>query len=130
MDDFKETIDEATMTVTYNDECESYTFPFQYEVCMTCQGTGTHVNREIDGNGLSDENLADEDFMEEYLQGSYDMVCEECHGRRVVPVIDEDKADQEELKAYYGALDSYAETRAIHEAERRKLTVHDNLLKS
>ncbi len=54
------------------------------EVCTGCNGTGKHVHRGIDGNGLSEEDRSDPDFMEDYLSGAYDVTCETCNGLRVV----------------------------------------------
>jgi len=62
-------------------------FPARYEVCGNCNGKGHHVNRAIDGNGLSaDDFNEDPDFAEAYFSGVYDVPCDECHGNRVVLV--------------------------------------------
>jgi RecJ-like exonuclease len=64
--------------------------PAKFEVCPTCAGKGTHVNRAIDGNGLTHEDFdADPDFAEAYRRGDYDVPCTECQGERVVAVVDE-----------------------------------------
>jgi hypothetical protein len=63
--------------------------PAKYQVCGTCEGRGTHVNPNIDGNGLSAEDFAeDPDFEEGYFRGDYDVQCGTCHGTRVVAVPD------------------------------------------
>lgn len=68
--------------------------PCKFEVCGHCRGKGTHCNPAIDGNGLTAEDFAeDPDFQEGYLEGRYDVTCEECHGERVVPEIDLDEAN-------------------------------------
>ena len=54
------------------------------DVCPGCNGTGKHVHRGIDGNGLSEEDLSDPQFMEDYFGGVYDVTCETCNGLRVV----------------------------------------------
>jgi len=65
------------------------TIPGKYEVCPRCDGSGKHVNPAIDGNGLSSEDFAeDPDFKEAYFSGAYDVICSECHGKRVVPIPD------------------------------------------
>lgn len=59
--------------------------PAKFEVCGTCEGRGTHVNPNIDGNGLTAEDFAeDPDFEEAYFRGDYDVTCKTCHGARVV----------------------------------------------
>lgn len=63
--------------------------PGKYEVCPHCEGEGSQVNPSIDGNGLSSEDFADDpDFEEAYFSGAYDIPCMECHGQRVIPVVD------------------------------------------
>lgn len=58
--------------------------PCVYTVCDCCQGRGTHTNPSIDSNGLSDEMLEDEDAMESYRRGVFDVPCAHCKGLRVV----------------------------------------------
>jgi len=63
-----------------------------YVACPTCRGSGTHVNPAVDGNGLTAEDideLGGDDFMEDYLGGVYDVICDECRGLRVVPKCEE-----------------------------------------
>ncbi len=59
----------------------------KYEVCDRCDGFGVHTNPAIDGNGLTSmdiERLGGMDFLEEYLNGDYDVRCEKCGGNRVI----------------------------------------------
>jgi RecJ-like exonuclease len=70
------------------DELE-VSLPAHFEVCPTCEGKGTHVNRAIDGNGLTREDFdEDPDFAEGYFRGDYDVRCEKCRGTRVITVVD------------------------------------------
>lgn len=67
--------------------------PTRKEVCPRCRGEGNHTNPAIDGNGITQadrEDWADDDFMEGYLAGRYDVRCEECNGQNVVDVVNED----------------------------------------
>lgn len=55
-----------------------------YEVCGVCDGRAAHVHPDIDRNGLTADDFAqDPDFMESYCRGEYDVVCTGCGGRRV-----------------------------------------------
>jgi hypothetical protein len=75
--------------------------PGKYVVCPRCEGHGSHVNPNIDGNGLTaDDFMEDPDFMDDYLTGVYDVSCYECNGLRVVVVLDEERTDPELVKAY------------------------------
>jgi hypothetical protein len=62
------------------------TVPAKHEVCPRCDGTGSHTNPSIDGNGItaSEMDEAGDDFREDYLSGVYDVRCEQCRGLRVV----------------------------------------------
>ncbi len=92
------------------------------EVCPRCNGKGTHVNEAIDGNGITQsdrEDWADDDFMEDYMAGVYDVVCSECHGQNVVAVPDEERNSPEIMEAYdEWCRDEYA-YRIECEEERR-----------
>jgi len=52
--------------------------------CPVCKGKGSHVNPAIDGNGLSAEMREDPEFMEEYMDGAYDVVCNNCGGQGTI----------------------------------------------
>jgi hypothetical protein len=50
-------------------------------ICPACRGEGTCVNPNIDANGLSAEDFADDpDFADDYMSGAYDVTCAACHG--------------------------------------------------
>ena len=64
-------------------------FPSKFEVCWICDGKGKHTNPSIDASGISREDFdEDPDFREDYFSGIYDITCGQCHGKRVVPVVD------------------------------------------
>jgi len=91
-----------------------------FEVCQCCHGTGTTVNSNIDGHGLTradfDEDL---DFERDYFAGVYDITCPNCKGLRVVEEVDIFRNSQEILEEYYEDLRIGAEIDAVYEAERR-----------
>lgn len=54
-------------------------------VCPVCDGEGKTVNPDIDSNGLTREDFAeDPDFAKDYRAGAYDIICRGCQGRRVI----------------------------------------------
>ena len=78
--------DKLQFTVEDEDGEEiTYTVPSKYEVCDGCSGKGSHVNPAIDGHGISGEEWAewDDDERDAYRDGRYDVVCEDCNGKRV-----------------------------------------------
>lgn len=93
----------------------------RYEVCDRCRGEGKHVNPAIDGNGITQSEALDldEDFWESYRDGAYDVTCEECRGKRVVLVVDEDSADRATLALYRGHQRDEIEYRHMCAMERR-----------
>lgn len=82
-----------------------------YEVCDLCGGKGRHVNPNIDASGYYPEDA--EDAMR-YRRGFYDIDCNSCKGRRVVPVIDTSTPLAKRVQAY---LDDAAADRAAMHAE-------------
>jgi hypothetical protein len=80
------------------DTSEDVTVRVEWGVCPTCHGRGSHVNPSIDAHGLTDEDFdADPDFAEDYLRGKYDVSCNECGGRRVVPVPADDDPNRDRV---------------------------------
>ena len=84
-----------------------------YEVCSLCRGHGTHVNPDIDCNGLIEDDMHDYDFMDDYHSGRYDVTCEQCNGRNVEPVIEFPKEIAKWLEDRYTEDEAdYAEMRS------------------
>jgi hypothetical protein len=113
----------AVVRLIDDDEESEHEVPIKFEVCETCDGAGTHVNPSVDSNGLTAADFAeDPDFAEDYISGAYDVQCYECGGHRVVPVIDEERLNDEQ-KELLKKLDKQNEERAAsrreREAERR-----------
>lgn len=78
-------------------------------VCFRCDGTGTHVNPNVDGNGLSQEDFdADPDFKESYFRGDYDVCCSECKGARVLDVVNYEALTPKMKVRYDRALNTKA----------------------
>lgn len=81
--------------------------PVVFEVCGTCNGKGSHVNPSIDSNGLTASDFdEDPDFRENYMSGMYDVTCNECGGKRVVPILDEARATPEQIKYVQDHIES------------------------
>lgn len=71
----------------------------KFRVCPTCGGSGSIVNPDIDGGGLTREDFDREgpEFEAAYFGGVYDIACPECGGQRVVTRERErEYADQEQ----------------------------------
>ena len=57
----------------------------KWMICPVCEGEGKTVNPAIDCNGLTAEDFhEDPDFFEDYMNGTYDITCRACSGKRVV----------------------------------------------
>lgn len=115
--------DEKRMVIILEGAGEDETdleIPARYEVCDVCNGKGTHVNPSIDSHGLSREDFdEDPDFAESYFRGDYDVPCKECHGRRVVPVMDELRTDSKTQKRVNEWIEDLHEYERTCAAERR-----------
>ncbi len=94
--------DESRMVLTYaltNDDGEELEveFPAKYEVCELCEGQGKHVNPSIDAHGISGHEFSeDPEFAEEYFNGTYDVPCYRCKGKRVEPTLNEENFNEEQ----------------------------------
>jgi hypothetical protein len=87
-----------------------YSLAAKFEVCSRCEGSGKHVNPNIDGNGLTREDFdEDPDFAESYFRGDYDVRCETCKGQRVVAVPDPSRWTFAQKRAYVTHLKSLRE---------------------
>jgi hypothetical protein len=83
----------------------SHVFPICNEVCSRCEGFGSHLNPSIGNHAYSMEEFYDSfdnEDIEEYFTrgGKFDVQCQECHGNKVVPVVDESKLTAEQKKLY------------------------------
>jgi hypothetical protein len=84
--------------------------PIMFYVCPICEGKGRYVNPDIDSNGLTYRDFEDYEFRENYFSGMYDIKCNECDGKRVVPEIDYDLLD-EDMRQIVNYIDSWKEQR-------------------
>lgn len=91
--------------------------PTRWEVCPVCDGAGKHVNPSIDCGGLTREDFEDEDFIEDYRSGVYDVTCSQCRGRTTVRVVDEGRLSPDLLVAYQEQQKEEAEFRAMQRSE-------------
>jgi hypothetical protein len=120
MGDWFTTFSENTMTATVevmDEDGEDFVeveVACKMEVCDLCGGRGRHVNPAIDSGGLSREDLEDEGFRRDYFRGRYDVPCNQCRGRRVVPVVDPKRNEPWVL----AAIDEMENERAMSHRER------------
>ena len=91
---------------------------YAFDVCGSCKGHGVHTRNDLDQSRLVELMIedGDEDGIEAYRRGAYDMVCETCHGQRVVLVPDLPEHIQCILEEWY---DEERASRMYAEQERR-----------
>lgn len=84
--------------------------PAKFEVCYGCRGKGTHVHRGVDGHGITASEFAeDPDFAEAYWSGVYDVICEDCHGEKVIAAIDYETIEKGRNQQWKDDLELYEE---------------------
>lgn len=93
--------------------------PAKYEVCERCRGTGKHDHPAFENGFTRDDDFVDDDFIEEYMAGTYDVKCEECKGERVVLVPDRKRCNPVNLAIYYRQQMEIEDMKAMERAERR-----------
>ena len=110
-----------TVSIFDENDCETeIPLPTIKEVCPTCRGNGVHVNPSIDSHGLSAEDFAsDPDFSQDYFSGTYNQTCNECHGLRVIDVVDVDSCDPKLYGLYEEQTQADHEFQSMCDYERR-----------
>ena len=100
-----------------------YKLPARYQVCSRCEGSGSHVNPAIDGNGIAADDFYgpdwDDESREAYLTGRYDVRCEVCKGQRVVAVLDTSQCPPDLRERYEAVQRDLALCDSIQRAEQR-----------
>ena len=97
----------AEKPVLYMNDGSEKELEMKWAVCSVCRGEGKHVNPAIDAGGLNAGMIDDDpEFLEDYMGGVYDVPCNRCSGKRVVPVVDWDALSEDESKAYKKQLRS------------------------
>ncbi len=104
------------------EECECE-LPSRFEVCPRCEGHGTHLTESIGSHAYSMEEFNesfDEEEREHYFRrgGMYDVRCVECHGARVVSVVDEEACKTPELAEVLKRYERKLADDALYERER------------
>jgi mono/diheme cytochrome c family protein len=56
----------------------------KFHLCPVCHGSGKVLTGAFRGQVVEPDLAADPEFMEQYLNGTYDVDCEACHGKRVM----------------------------------------------
>jgi predicted metal-binding protein len=112
------------MRFTFQISDREYSLPGRYAVCDRCEGKGSHVNPNVDGNGLSAEDFDENPgFFEDYMAGVYDVTCSTCKGQRVV--LEPNKSlitnpkDRAIYRMWLQSIREEAEYRALCESERK-----------
>ena len=123
----------STTTIKFTSETDDgeeieHELPGKFEVCPGCEGHGTRLCEGLRGHAFTaeefNETFDDEEREAYFTRGSYyDVACEECHGKRVVAVVDEEACRSDEskeaLRLYQAKLeDDYQYAREVA-AERR-----------
>lgn len=107
---------------TYDDDDNEVVIelPAKYKVCGRCAGAGSHVNPNVDGHGISQEEFdEDPDFRESYFNGDYDVQCEECEGQRVVLTVDRERTNPTLLQMWDDKVQSDYECAMEYAHEQR-----------
>lgn len=108
-------------TVDDNGEEIVYMLPAKYEVCRKCLGHGSHLNPSIGEHCYSleefEQEFSEPESRDAYFRrgGMYDVKCETCRGKRVVPVVDREACTSPEEIAGLKALDKQRRDDAEYE---------------
>ena len=92
-------------------EIDGVLIPSTVEVCGSCSGRGTHVNPDIDSDGITADEMSElgEDFQESYISGAYDVKCNQCNGNKVIAVVNHEACNIRQLAIVDEEMDGIAE---------------------
>lgn len=101
--------------------------PITFEVCGTCEGKGRHTNPSIDAHGITEDEWGQWDPEEQdlYISGGYDVECNECAGKRVVPIPDETRMTDEQKDALEFTTDQQYERLSDYRTQLMESGIHD-----
>jgi len=88
--------------------------PYKWAICSTCLGEGTR-------RMVSEEYVAemDSEELQDFFDGKYDTVCDECKGTGKIKVIDVERCSPEDLAEYRSQEEQRRADAYEAEAERR-----------
>jgi DnaJ-class molecular chaperone len=93
-------------------------------VCPDCGGHGSHSRRDLDQSRLVDSMIedGDDEGLERYYSGAFDVKCQTCHGRNVVQAVCKEWVKQNHPQAFIDQQSYWkweAQDRAYAAAEQR-----------
>ena len=98
----------SIIVTLYDEDCEfEFEFPSVKEVCPECDGEGYVLCEGMRGYAYSEEEFNDvfhdEEDRQHYFKrgGKYDVVCNVCHGKNVIDVINTNALVSDEQKKNY-----------------------------
>lgn len=98
-------------------------YPAIWEICDECRGNGHYANRAFDGFSSSDYSydnpFMDQDFVDDYVAGRYDVRCGVCDGSGKVLMPDFSRCTEEQITKFNNDALDEAEMNAIQRAEMR-----------
>lgn len=117
----------ATMPLTwYADDGDTEVtrnVPFTWSICPVCDGHATDrgASVECDGGGFTSSEWAeqDDDFKQDYLNGTYDKPCTSCDGLGRIKEPDLDALDADERTAFEASVRDDADYRRERAIEIR-----------
>jgi hypothetical protein len=114
-------VEEDGKIIEETEGSDTISVPGKMEVCPRCNGIGRHDRDDIDCSKLVDNMRedGDEDGIEGYFRGDYDVICSECHGRNVIVSPAEDALPIWAANAMYEWDRQDAADRAYSDMERR-----------
>jgi len=87
--------------------------PFEWEICNVCHGDGGHSNRL----GVINVDDWDDEELDGYFAGRYDVTCERCNGSGKIRVIAVDSLPEDVQQFIGDYRDGYSENLAERRSE-------------
>ncbi len=110
-------MNDTTFTVYDDDTDEEIHLPTEWMICRPCRGNGTRV---LHGIAITADEWADwdDDMRDDYMNGGYDTVCEDCGGSGKVRGVNERSLSAHHRELYRSTMREIAEDRQMQRMER------------
>jgi hypothetical protein len=109
-------------TIYDEDGVSEVQLPWKWEICRCCSGHGKS-SRYLGAITMSDREPGgswdDPEDFEDYMDGYYDRMCDDCNGTGKVQVVDEQQLTEEQLRAWKAECEEEAEYQAALASERK-----------
>jgi len=113
----KRTISVPVLDEETGDVTDVVELPMKFSICSVCEGHGKYVDPNIDRHGITSSELEEmeQEELDAYFGGSYDVDCKACKGTGKQVEVDETLLNEEQKETYKKVQE------VMHQQEKERL---------